>query len=396
MKSIARGCGVYRDSDGAYWIRPLVNGLRTTRKLNARNEADALAEKAQLDMAVTLAEASGGRNPFSPRSETVAKLIALYEAHGCDSGRCRVPESVRREAEYLGRIRSWWGNVEADVVRPHHCYEYRDWRSKQVQFGSGNRIVDLELQALSNVLNFGVSRGLVIVNHLKQRPRFDRLEHRRNCREVMPESGDVLNDIAAELFKMDAAAAWQMLFEAMTGVRTCEALRLRWNAKRGEAGFIEGDRLDVQRAKKGIRPWVVITPELRELLDAHKDWHGGRFEAWFPCRDGRLSELLAALHGRGFPKVTSHGMRAYFVTKMRRDGHLDSDVAAMSGDKTVALIQNTYGMPRPGEEPLSFKRRDGTCAWAGPKSHGNVLAFPLSVDCTRARAVLAAASPTLS
>jgi hypothetical protein len=42
--------------------------------------------------------------------------------------------------------------------------------------------------------------------------------------------------------------------------------------------------------------------------------------------------------------VTLHGLRSYFVTQSRQSGLLDSEIAALIGDKSgAAIIARTYG-----------------------------------------------------
>jgi len=66
--------------------------------------------------------------------------------------------------------------------------------------------------------------------------------------------------------------AWQALLEAMTGLRTCEALQLRADAAPYEPGWItpDGKTLGVRRAKgqQNVNPFVEIWDGLRSVLDA--------------------------------------------------------------------------------------------------------------------------------
>lgn len=192
----------------------------------------------------------------------------------------------------------------------------------------------------------------------------------------MPKDGDELN-WWAELFLGpwgSISIGFQLLVEAMTGCRTAEVLQFRWDAKPGEPGHIHGDRLDLARLKGGVNPWAIIHPDLKSVISSLANFrHIFRTSCqfWFPNRLGDCpvsryaltSRLARETASRGLPKRTSHGLRAYFVTKMRRDGYSDADVAAMIGDSTVSLIQTTYGKPRPGEPKLSFRRSNGTASW---------------------------------
>lgn len=355
MKAKAIGGGAYQSENGSFWIRPTVAGKKTWRKLRATTDKQAIVQAAEILHKHDMAQATGEKSPLDlQQGMRVGAAIKQFLSHN----------QPRPEVDdYLLNIVEFFGCMALTDVRREHCHEYAQWRLPQCRNGKGTRLVDLELTALSVVLTWSVERGWLEANPIRGRSRLHKASKARNCRETMPPSGDVLNDIAAHFFAQPhfEAIGWQMLFEALTGMRTCEALRLKWNAQRGEPGFVEGNRMDIQRAKKGVNPWVLITPDLRELMEAHAQWHCGQHEMFFLVGKAQLAVELNRL--KGFPKVTSHGMRAFFVTKMRRDGHDDRDIAAMIGDKTVSLIQTTYGQPRPGEPMLSFRRADGTAAW---------------------------------
>ena len=280
------------------------------------------------------------------------------------------------QAKRLEWIVKWWGSKRADTVRLGMVHEYRDWRKPQIANGKGHRMIDMELQCLSNVLNYAVATGRLDTNFLLHRPRFQAASEVAHCRDAMPKDGDELNWWAELFFSKPETEVlgWQLLLEAMTGCRTSEILQMKFTTGPGEPGHVHGDRLDVARCKSGTNPWVIITDDLASLLPRHIHWALSRFgdqPFWLPNRlgDGPVSRYALTSHlaretaSRGLPKRTSHGLRAYFVTKMRRDGHSDSDVAAMIGDSTVSLIQTTYGKPRPGEPKLSFRRSNGTASW---------------------------------
>lgn len=73
----------------------------------------------------------------------------------------------------------------------------------------------------------------------------------------MPHDTEALHEIASLLFADIRAETlgWQMMFEAFTGLRTCEALRMRTDAQPHEPGWItaDGKSLCVRRAKKSGR-----------------------------------------------------------------------------------------------------------------------------------------------
>jgi len=92
----------------------------------------------------------------------------------------------------------------------------------------------------------------------------------------MPGNADELHKLAALFFGGERSQlevlAWQALLEAMTGLRTCEALQLRADAAPYEPGWItpDGKTLGVRRAKgqQNVNPFVEIRDGLRSVLDA--------------------------------------------------------------------------------------------------------------------------------
>lgn len=372
MKAIAPG--VY-ESDSGFFVRVTVKGSRTWRKLAAVKKKEAIREGQALFSQISQARHGLAKDPFAAPACSVAGLVQQYLDSGCPDKRMhpRPEQFCKQEAARLSRVVEYFGKWAADEVRIKDLHGYCSWRTRNATKGSGHRAVDLELNSLSNACNYGVNTGCLDINFLSRgRPRFQKSSDVRHCREFIPESGEELNRLAAALFANPASEAlgWQLLFEAMTGCRTNEILRLRTDAVRGSPGFIESGRLDIRRSKSGVSPWVVIHPDLAELIQAWRAWHGGRSVWWLPGRDPgqpldktSLAHALARITKElGLPRRTSHGLRAFFVTLQRRAGYRDEEVAEMIGDKTVSLIQSTYGERRFGEAKLSWRSENP--AWS--------------------------------
>ena len=377
MKAI--GSGAYVDpKTNLFYVRPTVDGKRTWRRLAANRQREAIDEARTLLSDQARAKLGLAKDPFGLQGGTVSELIKEYLEAGCPHrrGKQRTPEFVAAETKRLINVQRILGPVPAHEIRLKHALKYADKRMPEVAGGRGGRSVEMEMNTLSNVLNYAVSRGHLEINYIRS-GRITPQSPVVHCRERMPASGDVLNDLAALLLgnRPSAVLGWQCLFEAMTGCRTSEVLCWQMKAEEGKAGHIQGDRLDLSRLKGGVSPWVIIHPDLRELIDAHHAWHAKRYPYspwWFPGHHGGVQpvspkalthRLRSLTKDVDQPLVTSHGLRAFFVTKMRRDGHSDEEVAEMIGDRTVHLIQSTYGERRVGESKLSWRRTDGTAAW---------------------------------
>ena len=111
----------------------------------------------------------------------------------------------------------------------------------------------------------------------------------------------------------------------------------------------------MKREKRGVNPWVVITPTLESLLRQMKARAKGDllFPSPFDPNKGRDASafrhrITAACKKLEIGHVTPHGLRSYFVTQARQSGLTDAEIAALIGDKTgPAIIAHTYGDLRP-------------------------------------------------
>jgi integrase len=388
---------IYHYRNG-YRLRCWVNGKRTWRCLESAGAKAAKIEGARL--ALELADqAENGKAPFqagdSPKS--LYDLIDQFLVEGCPNDRLekRLPEGQTRLRYLLQRPMEYFGKLSPENLRKPHLVSYAAWATKRMRFGKGNRTVDMEMVALSNVYRWAISIGLVENNPMLGRPRFQRQGEVRSCREVAPESGDEVHRVAAEFFgwPQSEVLAWQYLLQAFTGCRTSEILRLRMDAKTPEdPGYVDGGYLFIERSKKGVQPYVVIHAALAELIRAHHHWHAVRFPHcpwWLPGRTGEnhldpgsLSHgLMRACRELELPHRSPHGLRSYYVTARRGEigadgqGIPDWQIAAEIGDRSVDLIHKTYG-----DRPANFRGgnrhtwlpSNGEPAWArwAPENNG--------------------------
>lgn len=351
MTSISKG--LYRSIDGAYHIRPVINGRRLWKKLASLTQQDAETERDAILSDHARSKLGLCRDPFKPAPpQSVVALLPAGNAH----------------------LRKFFATATLQDINAGTADAYALWRRPLIQRGNGSRTIDMELGQLSKALNIAVSNGWILTNPLAKRRPLTRPDSVRHCRDCMPENGDRVNDIASVLLSSQSpATGWQFLVECMTGLRTEEALALRMDATGHEAGSVENDYLYVRRSKSGVLPYVLLQPDMRAVIQAHHAWHRSQWPDspwWFPGKSGGLpltgSALTRALSRIPGRKVTSHGLRAYFVTLHRSRGMGNEQVAALIGDRTSGLIDRVYGaIPEvwSGGDPLSWRRRDGTCCW---------------------------------
>jgi integrase len=370
MTAKSCGGGVYENERG-FWARPWVNGKRTWRKLKAQRLREAHRE--------------ANSEPFT-KSKTFGDLADQYLTSKCPNRRLEERDAsfCKTESSKLVNLNQFFGRMMADEIRLFHLPRYKDWRVKQVKRKTctGTRAVDIELATLSNVLNYGVSTGQLEFNYVRSgRPSFQKDSEVRHCREVAVASGDELHKIARWFFRTSRSdvLGWLQLFQAMSGCRMSELLRLRVDAKTpDDPGYIEGNHLFLgRRSKHGVNPWVFITPEFKTMLDAFFKWRQLRCpkSPWFFAGKDRVSALESGALTHGLKRAVkalslrhraSHGNRSFYVTKRRSDGALDVEIAAEIGDQDVTQISRTYGSRPPnwdGMKRLRFLPEKGEPAW---------------------------------
>lgn len=397
--------------DGTYYERPSINGApRTWRKLDGHTLRLAKESYAQRRADVSRARLGLCADPYAAPAptQTVASLLLAYEAAGCPDSRGtrREGKQLAQDLSRLKHLREFWDRQRPETIGPPECRQYFAWRHARVhrQDAHGGRAVDLELVTLSNAFELAITLGQLKANPLEGRPSF-RPRTVKHCRDYAPHTGDELHALARELFGSwrSEPLGWQLLLEAMTGCRTCELLRLRWDAaNRSQAGFMEGKWLWLSRDKNGVNPFTELHPALTQTLAALRRWrltrgYAAKSQWWIPS-------ALAASHPGGKPvdptaltksldrlseaaighKVTSHGMRSFYVTMRRSQGTCDGQIAAEIGDKSGApLIVSTYGSVPPnwaGQAELSWmpKEGGGEPAWTilpGFEQPANVVAL---------------------
>jgi len=363
------GGGLYRHNPTSSWYeRPWVDGKRTWRKLQALTP-----KQAREEIALKRADQARSRlglaiNPYAG-GQTIAAILDAYERAGFpDKHRQGRSEKARAEEQRrTGSLRRIIGEEPIASLSAPVCDRYADFRRAELKAigRDGSRAVDLEIQALSNALNYAQRTGMAIANPIRHgRPRYHRASRARHARDCSPASGNELHLLARTLAEdpRGEVLAWQLLFSALTGCRTSEILRLRTDAAPRKPGFIEGDWLWIERSKNGVNPFVVIHPDLRACIEGHRKWLAALPEKWrgpwwFPSRrvPGQPTETTSLSHALyrvapalGLGDRTAHGLRAYFVTVRRSQGISDGQIAAEIGDKTSSLIATTYGQVPPG------------------------------------------------
>lgn len=371
--------GIYRHSGTKkYYERTKINGKRTWRVLSAHKLKFATDEAAAKRTQRSRIELGIEKPEVFQRSLSV--LIDEYHRADCPDRHLhpRQGKSLDEEKRRCDILKKWWGDRTPQHITLDTIAAYAKWRMKHVAKDgcNGRRSTDQDLATLSNVIRY----HSIHPNPLLGRQTFWREADARHCRDCAPRSGSELHELANRMFDYSRThtLGWQLLFEALTGCRTNEICQMRADAKdRNTPGFVEGDWLWLKRSKHGVNPFVALKdrPELRELLAAHRNWLEARYPGspWmFPSpKDPSVHISFTALTRRLAEispdrKLTSHGLRAFYVLVRRGQGIADGQIAAEIGDKTVELIRRVYGDIPPGWQggsEIAFTPERGEPAW---------------------------------
>ena len=383
------GLPLFADESG-FWARPtLSNGKRAWRKLSATELTDAVCEWKQksTDHAAFIS-GKKSTSPWETNTQTLAGLAADYLKHHCPNarGESRNEEFCWWEEYRIQWLIKHWGQRHPNEIRLKDLMPYYKWRKRLCKNGTGERMTELEWTTLSNILTYGISLGVVEFNWIgRDRPRLrsDNAGSRtskpiRHARDVAPRNADDIHAVAASMFDSSGSepAAWCWLFACLTGLRISELLRLRVDARDQRTPGYSDDRfLWVQRSKRSTKRTVLLHPDLEELLSEHFAWHQlyDPKNPWFfpgmkrgqPMHIVTLGHILPRVCARlNLPLFTPHGARAYFATKLRSDKLGEAEIASRIGDKTVSLIQTTYGGdPFDLPKPLTFRPDVGLPVW---------------------------------
>ena len=358
---------LYKDpSSGSYYVRVYYNGadtyrsLETTRIKEAIDRLDARrAAKAAAKLGLAIEPDAAGK------AVTVAEVIRLYQTDGYPDKRGRPRTRVAMESANCVKLSKFFADGWlVEKLTPKVLDEYHAWRLRTITRGQGHRTTDLELNTLNNALRWAVRKELVRLNPIVSRTRYHSSREARHCRECAPSGGDELHEIARLLFKSKRSETlgWQALFEANLGLRTGETLSLRMDARPDESGGLtaDGESLCVRRSKDPRRdnPYVFVHEGLKKLMAAHKRWHRQRYpnSPWyFPGRDrskllpvykDALTKAMERLRKQGKleKKITSHGMRAFYVLVRRSQGISDPQIAwEINHTGGVGTLESVYG-----------------------------------------------------
>ena len=382
--------GLYVDAKSGTYLRRIQSaGRNTYQSLGTAKKPQALKTLQDIQLGEVAAQ-HGLVVPTRKEAITVQAVLDRYRADGFPDRRGLPRQDgphLRAERDALTQLAKYFRDHLVEDLNQDTLDGYHAWRQQTARKGAGQRITDLELNTLNNALKWAVRKQLLPANPVAVRVRYYSPTQARHCKDVAPASAEELHAIAGHLFadRRSESLGWQALLEAFTGLRTNEALALRLTAQPNEPGWrtADGGSLCVRRSKKGPRenPFVEVHPQLQTLLKAHADWYRQRHPGspWFfpgrepgaPLTACALTHALARLYATKVisRKITSHGLRAYYVLVRRSQGISDTQIAwEINHVGGVGTLEKSYGgVPqhwRDGKAPQLTWLPTGAPAWA--------------------------------
>jgi hypothetical protein len=254
---------LYQDpNSGTYYVRIFYDGRDTYRSLETTRIAQA-RERMDARRAAKVASKLGlALEPDEPeRAVTVNQVVRAYQEAGYPDKRGRErndgPHKRGQQDACVTLLQFFGDKALVEDLRPKVLDEYHRWRMENVTRGLGHRTTDLELNALSNALHHAVRTELITTHPILGRTRYHRSTEARHCRDLAPADADELHRFARLLFaeRRSESLGWQMLFEALSGLRTNEALSLRMDARPDEPGGLTEDGWEA-RSEIGLKVTV--------------------------------------------------------------------------------------------------------------------------------------------
>ncbi|HEV2380842.1 MAG TPA: site-specific integrase [Terriglobia bacterium] len=395
---IRKADGVYLHSpSGFYYWRPwrFING----RMIRTWESLDTTSLKIAQERYAKLRYPSEGNAPVPsngapaplPEVITMGRVIRHYRdsKYPDKHKQPRKGQNLTDEESHCETLLKFWDTVPVDQSGPASCDRYYEWRKKEGfnKGCTGERMVDRELNTLNNACRWAARCELIKTNPMRDRPKYQKSTDVKHCLEFMPRSADELHEAAALLFQHPhtVVLGFQMLSEAYTGLRTIEVLK--WGEDHFGTVITGGEFMNVWRCKgqHANNPYSKVHPGLKALLEAHAAWKAENYtdrKEFFPSHcggtvdKGSLAHALRRIRKQLKRKLTSHGMRAFYVLIRRSQGASDEQIADEIGHSSNgACIKTTYGGSpeewRNGKAPnFSWLPANVPVAWSELEKNG--------------------------
>ena len=229
--------------------------------------------------------------------------------------------AVKTKVDYarlLIEIRRKFGDLPIKVLNDKRIRsDFLEWRDGVAK--TAKRKADYLMQVFARVLSWGLERGLLMENHLKNRKRV----WSGTRAEFVWSYEEVDRFIAAASKPLGLA----MTIALETGQRQGDILRLRW-------ADYDGSYISLRQSKTGKRLRIPVSKRLKAVLEDTKK------ESFFIVTnlDGKpyTSDGFRASWGKacdraGIEGRTFHDLRGTTITNLARAGCTELEIASMTG-----------------------------------------------------------------
>lgn len=318
--------------------------------------------------------------------DRLGDLLEAWQAAGCPGRKGdRTGRALADQQHHVNGPLQWWADQSASAITDADRRAYCAHRATTVKRGTGGgRTSERELGSLNDALHWGWRTGA-----LKELPREMRVTFRdpstiAHARDAMPTGAAELHSLAGWLFSHNRAVyGWMVLFEAYTGMRKSECLRLLADPKRVghdyPAGYADEQWLRIKRSKGGGNPKIALDdptrPHIRPLLTMIRNWHAATAPTnpylfpgpWGGTATRLTRELQAAATALGLPKRRGHSLRAYYASVRLAQGQPPETVARELGQRSGDdLVRDVYGVDPDDYDAAQWTTMADRFTWLPP------------------------------
>lgn len=188
------------------YARVRMDGVRTFRSTGTNDPATArkILKTWQQEMVLREHGIEPASHALERKKLTIDEVIDNYIEAGFPNRKMQRKEqsTIDTETKAFAKLRGYFGKKVAKSITLKDCDGYRNWRrsggytwvwaNKTRKSRAGDRLVDIELQALGNALDFAVRREKLTTNPIVARSRYHSEKATRHCREVAPTPDELL------------------------------------------------------------------------------------------------------------------------------------------------------------------------------------------------------------
>ncbi|MDO8137454.1 MAG: site-specific integrase [Candidatus Brocadiales bacterium] len=328
---------------GARWYVDFIVEGRRTRKTVAGDRQVALQVLKELE-----GRAVRGEYGLRDNQYPLVDLKDAFLKHKRLTLKSRTFEGYRQDAELiLEKLRV---SLVSDITSPL-LDTYREGRLGQVS----ERTVNLEVQTLRQMLEYGVGCGLIGSNPIKDIKPL-KVRRRRFRRILSGEEIDRLLQASKPLYR----PVWYTALT--TGLRKAELVNLTWSDIDWESREIliqakEGFSTKTEEIRR-----IPIVDGLYEVLKDLKKRATSQYifinHLGNPLRNNLLREFKATLKRAGLSSsgLDIHALRYSFISHLIRQGANPKVVQRLAGHKSIQITMNIYAQVLPRDEAHAINK----------------------------------------